>query len=161
MTKLIGLLALAFALPAYAASPVKTCATTLSLPGSDTKIETLVEVFEENGTLRAVVTQGADGNKASYPETAELGEYSVRGNVDKAELDTLNRGESLVAHAMIYLKEFSGTDLDVDLEDVRRVKVYQIGQATNLGSSAIVESYDAKGKLLGSFFGGLLVSDCR
>lgn len=147
--------------PTHAASSVKSCRALLQVPGQPTKIATEIEVQEEEGRFSATVTHEADGNKLSTTETVEIAEYHVQENVGAADVDTLNRGETLVAHALAFTKEFSEINVKVDLSDIRRVKVYQVGRATELGSASLVENYDGKGKLLGTFLGGFLVAACE
>ena len=58
--------------------------------------------------------------------------------------------------------EFKGVyKTGIDLKKVRSAKVYTIGDADEMVSTAIVETKDANGKLLGSFVGGFLVFPCK
>jgi hypothetical protein len=49
----------------------------------------------------------------------------------------------------------------INLKKVDSAWVFTIGEVTNMGGTSIVEARDAKGKTLGSFLGGFLVSPCK
>jgi hypothetical protein len=146
------------------AGTVKTCNTVLSLP-EETPIPSRFEVIETNGVFKAVVTQKVEGQTNSYEDTATIGDYTVReGLSENTAPEGLNKAEALVVHAMTLENDpvFEGRiKSGVDLKKVRAAKVYTIGEVTNMGGTAIVEARDSKGKGLGSYLGGFLISPCK
>ena len=81
-----------------------------------------------------------------------------------SEDETLNLSEQLIVHAVLRSEdpEFKGVyKTRIDIKKVRSAKVYTIGDADEMVSTAIVETRDANGKLLGSFVGGFLVFPCE
>ncbi len=155
------LLSLSFA---AVSAPVKTCNTTLSMPG-ETPVPTKMEIFDVGGTLKATVTQTVDGQTNSYDDKATIGDYPVReGLTEETDVEDLNPAESLVVHAMTLENDpvFEGKIRSgVALKKVRAAKVYTVGETTNMGGTAIVEARDSRGKALGSYLGGFLVSPCK
>lgn len=147
-------------------SPIKTCSTILSAPDSWKSVPTNVEIFSNGNSFVAKVTQTTDGQTNSYNDIAEISWNKVRAglNANSINKGDLNLAESLVAHAMMLTEDpvFRGAfNAGLDLKVVRSAKVYQIGKASNMGITAIVETKDELGKDLGSFFGGFLVSACK
>ncbi|MFL5783083.1 MAG: hypothetical protein ACJ76H_00655 [Bacteriovoracaceae bacterium] len=163
MKSFFALIVLGVSLNGFAGT-VKTCNTLLSLP-EETPIPSRFEVIETNGILKAVVTQKIEGQTNSYEDTATVGDYSVReGLSENTEPEGLNKAEALVVHAMTLENDpvFEGRiKSGVDLKKVRGAKVYTIGEVTNMGGTAIVEARDSKGKALGSYLGGFLISPCK
>lgn len=146
---------------------LKSCTTTLAMPGESQKIETSIVVNSEMGALSATITQkdGA-GNVGSYTEIVTIEDEKVKaglsGNLDDTE--KLNMAESLINHAIAITEDpiMEGIlSAGLDLRKVRSAKVYLIGKATHMGGVAIVEARDEKDQNLGSFFGGFLVSPCK
>lgn len=146
------------------AAPVKTCNTSLSMPG-ETPVPTKMEIFDVGGKLSAKVTQTVEGQTSSYEDSATSADYPVReGLTETTEVEDLNPAESLVVHAMTLENDpvFEGKlKTGVALKKVRAAKIYTVGEATNMGGTAIVEARDARGKALGSYLGGFLISPCR
>ncbi len=146
------------------AAPVKTCNTTLSMPG-ETPVPTKMEIIEVEGKLVAKVTQKVDGQTVSYEEAASVADFPVReGLTETSEVENLNTAETLVVHAMTLENDpvFEGKIRSgVALKKVRSARVYTVGETTNMGGTAIVEARDAKNKALGSYLGGFLVSPCK
>ncbi len=146
------------------AAPVKTCNTILSMPG-ETPVPTKIEIIEEGGKFKARITQTVEGQTNSYDDTATIGDFPVReGLTETTEAEDLNPAETLVVHAMTLENDpvFEGKIRSgVALKKVRAAKVYSVGEVTNMGGTAIVEARDSRGKALGSYLGGFLVSPCR
>jgi hypothetical protein len=146
------------------ATPVKTCNTTLSMPG-ETPVPTKMEILEVDGKLIAKITQKVDGQTSSYEDTAAMADYSVRaGLTETVNPEGLNPAEILIVHAMTLENDpvFEGKIRSgVALKKVRGAKVYTVGEVTNMGGTAIVEARDAKNKALGSYLGGFLVTPCK
>jgi hypothetical protein len=157
--KTLTLIALAFSLNSFATS-IKTCNTVLQMP-EETPIPSKFEINELNGKLSATITQKIDGQTVSYEDSASFGEFAVReGLSEESDPDSgLNPAELLIVHAMSV--ESLGLKSGIILSKVRAARVYTIGEVTNMGGTAIVEARDGKGKLLGSYLGGFLVSPCK
>lgn len=157
---LLGVLAVS----SIEAATLKTCKTTLSMPDSPS-VASVFEIFEISGGVKAKVTQTVDGQKTSYEDSASIAGYPVRSGLNASVgPEGLNPAELLVVHAMMLESdpELGGKiSSGVRLSKVRAATVYTIGEATNMGSTAIVEARDATGKALGSYLGGFLVSPCK
>ena len=143
------------------AAPIKTCSTTLSMPGEPS----IPTKFEMNEGGVAVVTQKVEGETTSYEEKYVVEVNTVReGLTENSDMDTLNTAEKLIVHAMNLENDpvFEGKlRTGVKLKNVRSAKVYLIGEVTNMGGTAVVEASDRNGKALGSFLGGFLISACK
>ena len=146
---------------------IKICSTELAFPGETQIIKTKFE-FHRNvdKTLSATTIQLIDGELVSETEVASIVKNSVRpGLVGELNDDeTLNLAEQLISHAMLLSEDpmFEGVfSAGIDLKKVRSAKIYTIGEATNMGQSAIVEAKDQNGKILGSFLSGMLVHPCK
>lgn len=148
---------------------IKTCETTISLPGETKSIQSKIEVFQKSGKeFYARVTNIHDGNTESFEQKATVTEEKVceglTGVMDESIKD-LNLAEQLVSHAMSLENDeiFQGAlKSGIDLKKVRSAKVFNFtGSEDNIGLSAIVEAKDKNGKTLGSFFGGMLISPCK
>lgn len=149
-------------------NPVKTCVTTLTMPGSPLLIETQIDVFKNADIFTATVTQKSseNGQTSSYEDTAEVVEEKVQAGLsaDLEDTDNLNLAEKLIVHALVLTEDpimENAYSAGFDLRKVRSAKVFTIGKPTNMGLTAIVEAKDESGKDLGSFFGGFLVSPCK
>jgi hypothetical protein len=139
-----------------------------SLDGSKT-IPSKFEIFADQGSYHATVTETVDGKTDSYDDTADFSQEKIRPNLDRVtdenidELN-LNLGERLIVHAMLLTSDPAMSDLfnaGMDLKAVRSVKIYTIGAPAQFGIAAIVEAQDESGKDLGSFLGGFIVSPCK
>lgn len=141
------------------AAPIKTCKTVLQMP-EETPIPSTFVINQVDGKLSATIIQKIEGETVSYQDTASVGDFPVReGLTEESDPDGLNTAENLVIHAMSV--EGLGLKSGINLSKVRAAKVFSIGEVTNMGGTAIVEARDGKGKLLGSYLGGFLVSPCR
>jgi hypothetical protein len=143
------------------ATPLITCNTVLSFPDS----EPVPSKFELMADNVARVTQKVDGHTSSYEDTYTASVYVVRkGLTENTDVEGLNPAEALIVHAMILEND---PDLEgqfttgINLKKVDSAWVFTIGEVTNMGGTSIVEARDAKGKKLGSFLGGFLVSPCK
>jgi hypothetical protein len=159
MKNLITLIVLSFSMNLFAA-PIKTCNTVLKVP-EEAPIPSTFVINEVDGKLSATVTQKIEGETTSYEDTAAVGDFTVReGLNEETDPDSgLNNAELLVVHAMSV--ESLGLKSGIVLSKVRGAKVFTIGEFTNMGGTAIVEARDGKGKILGSYLGGFLVSPCK
>lgn len=158
MKTIIALIAIAFSFHLFA-TPIKTCSTVLQIPEEDA-IPSKFEIFESNGSLTAAVTQKIEGETVSYSEKASVSDHAVQAGLSaETESETLNPAEALVVHAMVL--EGLGMKSGVNLSKVRGARVFTIGEFSNMGGTAIVEARDIKGKTLGSYLGGFLVSPCK
>lgn len=147
------------------AQVVKTCKTVLpSLDESVKPVPSTFEIFKRGNKLEAKITQVVEGRAHSYKDVAEAFEGKVRsGLAADSHIEKLNLAESLVVHAMsLEEPEFEGRfKSGINLKKIRSAKVIVVGKPTNMGATSIVEAKDAKGKVLGSFLGGFLVSPCK
>ena len=145
-------------------APIKTCKTTLNMPESD-PVPTLIEISDNNGNLIASTTQTIEGETMTTTDSVETFEEGVRAGLNEdSDPDAINRAEALVVHAMTLENDpvFQGAfRTGVALKKVRSAKVFVIGETTNMGSMSVVEAKDEKGKVLGSFVGGFLISACK
>lgn len=155
------------ALAQPAGMPIRTCSTLLEMPGQPA-VPTLVEIFAGptgRSALVARVTQEVNGRSSSYEDVAQISRHGIRpGLSSRSTTETLNLGEALIVHAMTLTEDpvYNGAfNAGFDLKAARAAVVYQVGELTNMGATAIIEAYDAGKKPLGSFFGGFLVSPCR
>lgn len=162
---LFSVVAATFAASALAANPIKTCSTDLAFPDRKT-VPTKFEIFADQGSFKARVTQTTEGQTGVYEDTVEISQNTIRGGLT-AKSSSENIGEALVVHALSLTEDpiFEGFfKVGFDLKAARTATVYEIGKSNgkdNIGLSAIVEARDQNGKALGSFFGGYLVSDCQ
>lgn len=148
---------------------IKSCSTSLGMPGEEIAVETNISVFKNDSALSAIVSQTTNGHQMSYGEQVVIEEHKVKAGLNSEilmsdEIDNLNTAEKVIVHAMA-LSE--GPDFEdsfsagLDLTKVRSAKLYIVGEQSNMGMSVIVEAKDANGKNLGSFLGGFLVSPCK
>ncbi len=148
---------------------IKSCSTSLGIPGEEIAVETNISIFQNQSSLKAIVTQNTNGHQISYDEQAVIEEHRVKAGLNSEilmsdDIDKLNPAERVIVHAMA-LSE--GPDFEdsfspgLDLKKVRSAKLFIVGEQTNMGMTVIVEAKDAQGKNLGSFLGGFLVSPCK
>lgn len=175
-TVLAGLMTLSLmASSAFAADKlVKRCQTTLStLDEESIPVEMDFKIVKRDGKLLTIFTQTMSGFVTTQELTAETSSYKIREgllnnmeDLNDEQLEQLNPGELLILHAMAFdgdpemNKSFnSGIK---DLSKVRKVNTFLMaGDPNDLGSTTIIEAFDAKGKIMGSFLGGFLVSACK
>lgn len=148
---------------------VKTCSTRIpALEKNEKPMDMKVEIIDTGGKLSSKVTQAG----MTKDDNAKKGEFPVRELLNKdADPDRLrlNEGESLIVHAMTMTNSPEMKGLmsvgKFKLKDVRSVTTYQFGideKAMNpIGSTTLVEAKDAKGKVLGTFLGGFMISPCK
>lgn len=128
-----------------------------------------------SGTM--ITSMGGETSRTEAPVTVK--DYSIRAGLsyDADASDELfsefNHGEMLIMHAMALTGDIDMGDEDedmgpnpfsagLDLTKVRFVRVFEaVGEADDIGSAAIIEAKDEKGKDLGSFLGGFLVLPCK
>ncbi|MGE3610924.1 MAG: hypothetical protein AB7I27_15140 [Bacteriovoracaceae bacterium] len=165
MKKSLLALIVTFTSTVYADTLIKSCKTTTTMPEGPT-VETQIDILSKNGKIYATVNQ----NGSAYTEKiVNISEYSIRDGlapemIESEEMGKLNLGESLIVHAMTLESDpiLEGQmSSGIDLNKVKSVKVYVVGKTSNMGLTAIVEAKDASQKLLGSFFGGFLLSPCK
>lgn len=95
-------------------------------------------------------------------------EKSVRENIVEIgnnDIMSLNEGEQLIYHAYEVTNDpeiGSIFPLNFDLTKVRFTKIYQVGgNFDETGAVAVVDAFDKDNNLLGSFFGGFYVLECK
>lgn len=175
-TVLAGLMTLSLmASSAFAAEAlVKRCQTTLrTLDEEMLPIKMDFKIVNRDGNLITVFTEEMNGVKSTSESTAEMNTYKVREGLEKnlddmsdELMDQLNPGEMLILHAMAFdndpeMNKVFNSGIK-NLSKVRSVKTYLMNANPNdIGSTTIVEAFDAKGKPMGSFLGGFLVSACK
>jgi hypothetical protein len=160
-------LALLILSPAVFGQTVKTCNTVLpNFDGGQVAVN-LVITRNAQGNLESRVIENGDSSDVVV-DTAAVESFTVRAGITAGDLDDVddsdfNLGEKLISHAMALLgPELEGMfSLSLDLSKVRSVKVYTLGDATNMGQVSIIEAKDAQGRDMGSFVGGFLIGDCK
>lgn len=120
---------------------------------------------EDNGTLRAEITNTVDGKSTVSTEEVVVSEAPIRAGLTK-NIDGYNNdltdAELIIVHAMTVTTEpILKWSAGIDLSKVRSVKLFTLGETTRFGSATIVEAKDEKGEVLGSFLGGFVVSACK
>ena len=149
---------------ASAADVVTTCAFTIKIPENTKVVPTTYQIIKDGEKLTAITTQIVDGTSLKLPEeSVEVADYAVRSDL-KSETENMNPAERLIAGTMEFLANpdiGSSFSVGLDLKAVRHAKVFQIGQFTNMGGSAIIEAQDADGKALGSFVTGFMPFACN
>lgn len=93
-------------------------------------------------------------------------DYSTEEVGDRSDLNT---GESTVAFLASYLntpelKDATKITADFDLKDVYGVKLYDLVPAeftTKLGGTRLVDFYNKDQKLLGRYFQGFMINNCK
>lgn len=147
-------------------SIVKTCSTELSMPDMQ-PVSTKIEIAKNaDGEFSAITTQTVDGFSMPRTENAQVFlDQEVRQNVLSASDNSdLNLAEKLISHAMLLENDpvFEGSfSTGLDLTKIRSASVFLVGEISNMGGIAIVESKDENGKNIGSFLGGFLISPCQ
>jgi azurin len=159
-------LALVCSAPVFAAETVvKSCSVSMKQLDGGGIVNMKMEVLaKEDGTFFSRISQDMNGMPMASDDVASVSEAVLReGLTAETDPSDLNMGERLIVHAMLLTQspEMAGMfTAGLDLSLVRSVKMYVIGEATNMGSATIVEARDAAGNELGSFLGGFLVSPC-
>jgi hypothetical protein len=170
-----------FVSTAASAQVVKTCNTRLASMDSAETVEMRFEIIRRGSEHVARMTQPQ--LRESYEEAARIIDFPVRAGLVAVDMDDLlgevfnedednssdyNFGEGLIIHAMTLEadEDFgSVSQSGINLANVRSVRVYLIGAQEEvqapIGVSAIVEAKDARGRVMGSFLGGLAISPCR
>ncbi len=144
--------------------PLMECSVTLALPGEPAQDMTFRAVTVD-GTLKAFVDQKGKVSVYNIPSTLTMGFEQVRAGLNQSSLSLeLNFAEKLIAHAMMLeaeptLSTFMSSG--IELEKVRSARTFTFGEATNMGSTTVVEALDENGTLLGSFLGGFIVTPCK
>ena len=160
-------LSLMIATSGHAASPVKECKISMKQLDGDKNVKMNIQIFaESNGTYQAKVTNQVEGEaEVENTDSVSFEQMAVVENGMKKDpyQDKMTKAESILAHAHMLETDpvFQGMfSSGVYLTEVRFVKLYTIGKETKFGSATVVEAYDSKGVLMGSFLGGFLVSPC-
>lgn len=156
------------ALPALAeeVQSLKTCTAYMVDLKNLQEVPTHIEVYKKGDANLAKISQTHDGKVSSYDEKAQITENNLREGLTSKSLDLedINIAEGLVAQAMAIEEDpvFEGRfQSGLDLKSVKSARVFQIGEATNMGMVAILEAKDKDGKDLGSFIGGSVVAACK
>ncbi len=159
---------LLFTLPAFSADlqPMKTCSARMVSLQTLQEIPVVIEIFAQDGTYRAKYTQTIDGQRTVLEDKVQITQNQLREGIRPETLDLadINIAEGLVAQAMAIEEDpvFEGRfQSGLDLKSVKSARVFQIGEATNMGMVAILEAKDKDGKDLGSFIGGSVVAACK
>ncbi len=146
---------------------LKTCSVDLTMPGETQVIATKINVLEnKNSELTMSFTQIINGKAVTESDTASIVSNTVRPGLigELSEDETLNLSEQLIVHAMLMSEDpdFEGVySTGIDLTKVRSATVYTLGDSSQMVTSAIVETKDENGKVLGSFLGGFVVHPCK
>lgn len=146
---------------------IKSCSTVLTMPEATQKIETQIDIFEDESALTSTITQKLEGNTNTYGDRAQIDVFNVQDELSadiEQDIDNLNLAERLIVHALALTEDpiFNDTlSAGLDLRKIRSAKIYTIGKPTNMGVTAIIEAKDEAGNNLGSFLGGFLVSPCK
>jgi hypothetical protein len=138
------------------------------------------EVRKKGNKFQGKMITSVAGQSMSDEFDVTVRDYKIRAGLSAAMIEDedlgkkYNHGEALIIHAMALTDteswdeeqdENSGPNpfsAGLDLIKVRSVKVYEaVGGDEDIGSAAIIEAKDAKGKDLGSFIGGFLVLPCK
>lgn len=149
---------------AVSAEVVKTCKITMKVPGDDKAIPTTFRIVKEDSGLKGEFSQLINGQEQAGPsEEASIAEYSVRPNLSESS-NEMNQAEQLILGTSGILQDptiGSAFSVGVDLKLIRKAKVYQIGQFTHMGGTAIIEAKNENGEILGSFVTGFLPFACQ
>ena len=153
---------------------IKSCETSIEYMGNS--IDLNAKVFEEDGSLKGVITSRGQNQELTYKDI-EIAEYPVQEGITGDEIDVdsdndtfeaFNPGEQTISFSMQIIKLSQDTDetkplsAGFDLSKVRSVKTYEfIDPSVNIGGTVIVEGYDKDNTYLGSFFTGFFVSACK
>ena len=146
---------------------IKSCSADITMPGETLVVPSKFDVIRnKNSELSISLTQTVDGVTTTEIETATITKNKVRAGLigELSEDETLNLSEQLIVHAMLMSEDpdFEGVySTGIDLKKVRSAKIYVIGDANEMVTSAIVETRDENGKILGSFLGGFVVFPCK
>lgn len=145
---------------------IKTCKTSLrSLDNEDLVIQATIKIIKRGDSYVARLTQNVQGHSQEFEQKTLISEDSVRaGLTGDEDADTLNTSEKLIVHAMSLEAidpEKKVFDAGLDLSAVRSAKVYNFSKEGEMGMISVVEAKDEKGLVLGSFFGGFMVSPCK
>jgi len=148
------------------ASPLlKKCAVSLKETDFSKPMNLTIRIFSKGRAFSALITQEIGNEVANFNTFASISEMEVRQNfVNDSNRSELNRAERLVRHAMVLTSEpmMKGAySAGIDLSAVRKARLYTVGDANKMGSTTIVEAYDQKDLLLGSFLGGFFLSPCK
>lgn len=153
---------------------IRVCDTVITMPGNNDdlrEIPTTVEFYKNGNKYSSKTIQTMDGMSIPQEDAAEVIKgLVVRPNlsVDDMERDlddlNMNIGEQMILHAKALTEDpvFRGAfSTGMNLNNVRNVDVYIVGEQTNMGSVAVIEARDDRGLSMGSFLGGFLVSPCK
>ncbi len=150
---------------------VLNCNTKIEISGSGTH-ETKLKIINKDGKPVAKISQGG----MTYESLVETSDNSIRVGLSAETIfddQTLNIGERLIVHALMVqaIPELSKmSKLSFDLKAVRSAKVYVVRRnpdpndpenEEDIGMTAVIVAKDEAGHDLGSFLGGLLVTQCN
>lgn len=145
------------------AGVVKTCKTVMELV--DDKIPTEIIISKNGDALKSLMKQTVDGRVSELEDTVNVGEYVIEkviSDLDSDDIDSLNKGEKYISHALSVVGDIPGQNAGLPLKEVKFVKVYELnGEAGDMFRLAIIEAYSKSRKNIGSFVGGFLVSPCK
>jgi len=166
--KLASVITLAFTTINFAfGAEVATCNATLAFPG-EASIETSISITKIKKEYKGSVVQRKNGQEIQkFEDKATFSSNVVRPGLELIDLHAnndhlkLNSAEQLIVHAMfISSMPEMNIHLSFNLKDIKKANVYQVG-SSNIGSTSLIEAFDADGIKLGSFIGGFLVSECK
>jgi hypothetical protein len=145
------------------AGVVKSCKTVMELDNS--KVPTEITITQKGESLKSIMKQTVDGQVSELQDTVTVGEYVIEkviSDLDSDDIDSLNKGEKYISHALSVVGEIPGQNAGLSLKEVKFVKVYELnGEDGDMFRLAIIEAYNKYRKNLGSFVGGFLVSPCK
>lgn len=158
------LLSALIAAPAMADSStlIKSCQTSFTTPEERTA-KIITEIYQENVGYSSVSKSIVNGQTYISKDNANVDLYDIRPGLNNGSINSdLNLGERFIVHAMIYSRDAGrNLDLGMDLDLVRKVKLYTIGKPGDLSAPGIVEAYAEYNTPLGSFLSGFLVGACE
>jgi|GEM_PF-5350534 len=148
---------------------IKTCKTTLSIPDSKNVLKVTVTFSQFGSNYQAQLTDHSSefgANSSTFP--AVVMNETVREGLNGdslSEVESLNEAEKFISHAIMLETNpvFKGAfKSGIDLAAVRSATVFLVKEpGVNIGATAVIESRDSSGKVLGSFLGGLLIGACE
>ena len=161
MRNLVCLYTLVLSLSVFGQAKVfKSCDSTINFDGKTQDFS--LRVYKDASGNFSGEVEVSGGEVLEYDEVT-INTFSVRagltGDFVETEDNELNAGERFVSHAMV-IDAFMPSG--IKLKEIREVTINEfVEQAANIGITAFAEAKDSKGKDLGSFMGGFLVSACK
>jgi hypothetical protein len=143
---------------------LKSCSFEQKFPGDEKGIQTVITVSKhKNGTV-GKTSEMQEGKMTDLPiQKAEINEFSVRDGLQNEPKD-MNLAERLIRRTQETLNDFDigkYFNIGFDVNQIRKARVYQIGDQTASGYIAIIEGKDETGKLLGTYVTTVFPYPCK